>query len=107
MPRKYAAVIAISFLLVLLAAAGLVNTASKNSQLQETRESEKRGTLRQQVARARSKGEKRLHISGLVVMYEEVKGVDDVLNKYDLVVAQLIEEKGYIGEGDSTAPDCG
>lgn len=85
---------------------GVVDTASRNQQPQKPPESEKRGTLRQQIARAKQRGEKYLNQSGLVAMYEEVAGLDTVLSKYDLVEAQLIEEKGYVGENDLISSWC-
>lgn len=101
MTRKYVLVIVGGVSLALLVAAGLGSSASKTERLQEIRESEKRGTFRQQLARAKSNGAKKLEMTGLVVMYEHAKPLDDVLVRYDLVVAQPTEQRGYVGEHDT------
>ncbi|HLL74576.1 MAG TPA: hypothetical protein VK421_04875 [Pyrinomonadaceae bacterium] len=99
MTRKHTLVIAAGVSVVL--AAGWISSASKNPRPQEISESEKRGTFRQQVARAKSNGAKKIQMTGLVVMYEQVRPLDGILDRYDLVLAQPVEVRGYVGEHDS------
>jgi hypothetical protein len=100
MTRKYGLIIAAGSSLGLLVAAGLVGSASKNGRSQEITVPEKRGTFKQQLAGAKSRGEKKLQMSGLVVTYEHVKSLDEVLSRYDLVVASPVEQRGYLNKDD-------
>jgi hypothetical protein len=101
MTRKHTLVIAAGSSLALLVAAGWVGSASKSQRPREAQSSEERGTFRKQLAKAKSEGARKLRMSGLVVMYEHPKPLDEVLDKYDLVVAQPVEVKGYIHEDES------
>lgn len=97
--KNIVATLAVAFLI--LVAIGYVSTASKSKPAQESVESEKRGTLRQQVARAKLRGERQLILGGIVAMYERAESLDDVLARYSLVVAEPVEQRGYVGEHDS------
>jgi len=97
--KNVAAILIIAILLFVVI--GYINTASKSKPSQEPIESEKRGTLRQQVARAKLRGEPQLTLGGIVATYEQAKSLDNVLARYSLVVAQPVEQRGYIDEHDS------
>jgi hypothetical protein len=99
-PYKNIAIIG-SFVLLVCLGIGYVKTSSKSGVQQEPIESEKRGTLRHQVARAKLRGERQLTLGGIIATYEQAKNLDDILARYSLVVAQPIEQRGYIGEHDS------
>lgn len=95
--------IAIICSFVLLGGMGLgyVKTSSKSKARQASLESEKRGTLRQQIAKAKSRGELQLNLSGLVANYEQVKNLDDALSRYTVLIARPVEERAYLSEQDS------
>jgi hypothetical protein len=97
--KNIAAILIVAMLLFV--GIGYIKTASKSKPVQESVESEKRGTLRQQIARAKLRGEPQLTLGGIVATYEQPKSLDNVLTRYSLVVAQLVEHKGYIDEHDS------
>lgn len=97
--KNIAAILIIAILLFVVI--GYINTASKSKPSQEPIESEKRGTLRQQVARAKLRGEPQLTLGGIVATYEQAKSLDNVLARYSLVVVQAVEQRGYIDEHDS------
>jgi hypothetical protein len=99
MPNKHTLLFLATGVLA-LAGAGYVKNSTRDMPRQEPIESEKRGSVRQQIKRAKLRGEKQLNLSGLVAMYEEARSVDDILRRYTVVVAQPIEERDYIDEHD-------
>ena len=90
-----------AFVLSFCLGVGYVKSSTKRKTLQEPGESEKRGTLRQQIAKAKSQGQSHLNLSGLIANYEQVKDLDDALSRYSVIEAQMVEEKSYINENDS------
>jgi hypothetical protein len=99
-PTKNIAIIG-SFVLLVCLGIGYVKTSSKSRFQQASIESERRGTMRQQVARAKSNGQLQLNSSGLIATYEQVKDLDDVLRRYTVLIAQPVEERSYLSEHDS------
>ncbi|HEY0097646.1 MAG TPA: hypothetical protein VGB76_01720 [Pyrinomonadaceae bacterium] len=90
-----------SFVLLACMGIGYIKTSSKNKVRQVPIESEKRGTLRQQIAKAKSNGQLELNLSGLIANYEQVKNLDDALTRYTVLIAQPVEERSYLNEHDS------
>jgi len=89
-----------AFVLALCVGVGYVKSSTKSRKVQAA-EPEQRGALRQQIAKAKSKGEAHLNLPGLVANYEQVKDLEDALSRYTVVIGQLIEVKSYISEQDS------
>ena len=90
---------------------GIITTTSQsqkqfNQQLLELEEKEKLGTikLKERVRLAKAKGQTRIQGSGMVSLYPVARTPEELnqlLDKYTIVVAQPIAEKGYVDNSEN------
>ena len=81
-----------------LTSAGMIHSASKR---QQDNKSDNRGTFKERLARAKSRGDKKLRSHGVIPLYASVN-LDQALDIYDLVVGEFVSSKSFGTDDDGS-----
>ena len=88
--------------LVILASSLFLSVSKTNWNFQEPDKSKDRGKLSWYAARAKAKGLREVVIGAPVVTYAVPKDLEEALAYYTLVVAEPLEQRSYVEDGETT-----
>lgn len=96
--QKWVALIGLA---AVVGVAGLIITASKAQQQQVSGEEPRRGTIAWHVKQAKSRGRKKAVLDPVLEHTAVVRSLEDALSLFTVVVAQPVEKRSYIADGES------